>query len=181
MTVNWLLTGVPGIGKTTVVETVLSRLPELRTAGFITREIRRQEGRMGFDIIDTTGRRRILAHVDMAVTQRVGRYGVDIPGFERFLETIRFGDKTIDLIVIDEIGKMECLSPLFRRLVPHLLAGPIPVLASAARYGGGLIAEVKRRSDVILFEVHRSNRNGLPEELVEEIRLATGVRTAEPP
>lgn len=178
MSVNWLLSGVPGIGKTTAVESVMRHLKGMTLAGFITREIRQQDERVGFDIVDTAGRRRALAHVDIPGAQRAGRYGVDISGFESFLEDIPFYSTDIDLIVIDEIGKMECMSRKFRVLVLKLLSRRVPVLATVARFGGGLIRTVKRRSDTILLELHRSNRNTLPEETAREIRIATGHQDA---
>jgi nucleoside-triphosphatase len=176
LSVNWLLTGLPGIGKTTAVESVIARLPGFNTTGFVTREIRRDDSRTGFEVVDTAGRRQLLASVALPSRPRVGRYGVDLRGFERFIETIPFQSTETDLILIDEIGKMECLSKRFRRLVGGLLDRPIPVLATVARYGGGLIEAVKRRPDIILREVRRTNRNRIPDELARDIRLAVGRR-----
>jgi nucleoside-triphosphatase len=71
----------------------------------------------------------------------------------------------VDLFVIDEVGKMELLCPPFVEVVPRLLGGPVRVVATVARKGGGLIAEVKARGDVRLVEVTPENRDGLPAEL----------------
>jgi nucleoside-triphosphatase len=98
----------------------------------------------------------------------VGRYGVELPEFERLLaEELRLPEVDADLVVIDEIGKMECHSRLFVETVHELLDRPTPLLATAALKGSGLIAEVKRRPDVELMTVNIENRNGLPEDLVE--------------
>lgn len=176
MTVNWLLTGLPGIGKTTVVESVIARMPGFTTTGFVTREIRCEDSRTGFEVVDTAGRRQLLASITLPSRPRVGRYGVDLKGFERFIEAIPFQSSETDLILIDEIGKMECLSKVFRRLVAGLLGRPVPVLATVARYGGGLIEAVKRRPDIILREVRRANRSRLPDELARDIQMAAGRR-----
>ncbi|MDP3768164.1 MAG: nucleoside-triphosphatase, partial [Dehalococcoidia bacterium] len=67
-----------------------------------------------------------------------------------------------DVVLVDEIGKMECLSTAFVAAVRRLLAGPTPVIATVARRGAGLIAEVKARRDVELIHVTRANRDDLP-------------------
>lgn len=60
---NLLLTGPPGCGKTTVLERVAEQVRELRLAGFVTRELREQGQRVGFEAIGLGGHRVVLAHV----------------------------------------------------------------------------------------------------------------------
>jgi nucleoside-triphosphatase len=117
-------------------------------------------------LVSLDGRRGLLSHVDLRGPQRVGKYGVDIEDFDRFLDTIPWLEPDIGLIVIDEIGKMECFSGKFQALVRRLLDSDTPMLATIARHGSGLIAEVKRRQDVELTEVTRRNRDALAEEIV---------------
>ena len=76
----------------------------------------------------------------------------------------------VDIFVIDEIGKMECLSPVFVEAVTRVLDGPVPVLATIAAKGGGFIAQVKARSDVEIVTVTSANRDRLPDELVCRIQ-----------
>jgi nucleoside-triphosphatase len=76
-----------------------------------------------------------------------------------------------NLIVIDEIGKMELTCPSFVECVPRLLDGGMPVIATVALHGSGLIAQVKARGDVRLVEVAGHNREQLPEELDSWLRL----------
>src|SRR5262249_24678581 len=71
----------------------------------------------------------------------------------------------VDVYIIDEIGKMECLSPAFVRAVRRVLDGTVPVLATVALKGGGFIGEVKARTDVGLVEVSPANRDGLPAQV----------------
>ncbi len=75
-----------------------------------------------------------------------------------------------DLIAIDEIGKMELTCPSFVEVVPRLLDGSVPVVATVALHGSGLIAQVKMRGDVQLIEVSGHNREQLPEELERWVR-----------
>jgi nucleoside-triphosphatase len=162
---NILVTGLPGTGKTTLIRKVLEKLPRTVTAsGFFTAEIREAGERVGFAINTLDGRSGLLAHVRTGGNARVGRYGVDVTGFEGIalplLDAGRAG-----LYVIDEIGKMECFSRAFCDSVRALLDSDAPVLATVALKGGGFTAEVKARSDVALFEVTVRNRETLPDEI----------------
>jgi nucleoside-triphosphatase len=74
-----------------------------------------------------------------------------------------------DLILIDEIGKMECFSSSFGSTARDLLNAPTPVIATIAVSGGGFIAEVKARSDVEILEVTTANRDAFPQRLVETV------------
>jgi len=164
---NILLTGMPGCGKTTVVRSLLGRVGRLRCAGFYTAELRDSGQRVGFEAIGLSGNKCLLAHTGFRSRHRVGRYGVDASGFDTLViaELNRPADD-VDIFVIDEIGKMELLCPSFVSTIPNLLDGPVPVVATVAKRGGGLIAKVKARKDVQLVEVSPTNRNDLPDELV---------------
>lgn len=106
-----LITGLPGVGKTTLVRKLAARLGPLRPVGFFTEEVREGGVRKGFEWVGFDGRRGTLAHVRFSSRYRVGKYRVNVDGFERFLEGVPFLAPDTKLVVIDEIGKMECFSP----------------------------------------------------------------------
>ncbi|MBU0618165.1 MAG: nucleoside-triphosphatase [Planctomycetes bacterium] len=147
---------------------MIRRLAELLSnraiAGFCTGEIREAGQRRGFGATTFSGGSCVLAHVSLKSRQRVGRYGVDVVAFEQLVlpELAR----PCDLMLIDEIGKMECYSAPFVKAVRRLLDNPTPLIATVAVSGTGFIAEVKRRADAALWEVTRDNRDGLPQRLV---------------
>jgi nucleoside-triphosphatase len=163
---NILITGNPGVGKTTLVKKLLAQLEQLSAAGFYTEEIRESGIRKGFELVDLRGQRSVLSHVRIKGPCRVGKYGVDVVGFDAFLETVDFLDSQTDLIVIDEIGKMECYSDKFTSLMQKILESPTLVIATIARKGGGFIAEIKERKDVKLFELTMTNRDRLDHEIL---------------
>lgn len=164
-----LLTGVPGCGKTTLLRKLAHALPRFRPAGFYTEEIRIQGQRKGFRLIGFDGSTSFLAHVDLRGGPRVGKYGVDVQAFENFLEVQKLDRVETPLVFIDEIGKMECLSPRFIELVRVLLRSPKTVVATVAFQGHGLITEVKQRPDVMLIGVDARNRDLLAGTLPRQI------------
>src|SRR5271166_5642335 len=161
---NLLLTGPPGCGKTTVLERVVEHLGDLRLAGFLTLELREHGQRVGFEAVGLGGRRVILAHVQFRSLVSVGRYGVEpdrlVPLIE---EELNRPLGTVDVYLIDEIGKMECHCPQFISTMRRLLTEPIPVVSTIALRGSGFIAEVNGRPDVQVVEVTHGNRGILPE------------------
>lgn len=163
---NILLTGLPGVGKTTLIKKLSKELSGLHSVGFYTEEIREGGVRKGFDLISLDGKRGLLSHIETNSPYRVGKYGVDVKGFENFLEGIAFSTPATSLIIIDEIGKMECLSPEFRRIIKEILSSEKMLIATVALKGGGLIEEIKRRDDVMLFEITQKNRDSLLGEIL---------------
>ncbi|MBN2227584.1 MAG: hypothetical protein JW763_09480 [candidate division Zixibacteria bacterium] len=121
--------------------------------------------RKGFELAGFNGGRRVLSHVDIQSPNRVGKYGVDVPGFERFLDELNLQDVNSGLILIDEIGKMECLSRKFTELMAKLLDSSTPVIATIAKKGGSFIERIKHREDVEIIEVTAISRDQLLREL----------------
>ncbi len=162
-----LITGRPGVGKTTLIQKVVEQVQPVSMAGFFTVEIRSKGHRLGFELRGLNGDRAILAHAGLESRHRVGTYGVDTPGFEVFLEKLGLLNPHAELIVIDEIGKMELFSNRFQRLLLEVLGTNKPLLASIALYGKGLLQEIKDRPDTHLITVTRDNRDHLLAEICE--------------
>ncbi len=166
---NVLITGIPGIGKTTLIKILFDGLVHLNPVGFYTAEIRERGVRRGFELDDFHGHKGLLSHIQVKSAHRVGKYGVDIAGFERFLETIEFKKSDSRLAVIGEIGKMECLSGKFLALINELLDSEKTLIATVALVGGGIISDVKRRRDTRILQVTAANRDSLAAEIVRYV------------
>ncbi len=156
-----LLTGLPGVGKTTLIRKVVTSLHGRRVGGFFTGEIRAGHGRQGFHITTFDGRERVMAHVDLPKAHRVGKYGVDVGVVDATSEQALTLRDAVDVYVVDEIGKMECFSNRFIEAMHTLLDSKKPVVATIAQRGAGFIAAVKRRPDGELWEVTTANRDEL--------------------
>ena len=155
-----LMTGLPGCGKTTAIMKIAAELDREKVAGFYTQEIRRGDKRKGFSWRRLDGAEGVLAHVDIKGRPRVGRYGVDVAGFDESVVPILDMDQSsAKLFIIDEIGKMECFSKKFVAAVRRLFASEKSVLATVAQKGSGLIREVKEYPGVSLFNLTRQNRD----------------------
>ena len=169
---NFLITGLPGAGKTTLIKKLSEELKHLHPAGFYTEEIREAGQRKGFELISLDGKRGLLSHVEMRSPYRLGKYKVDIESFENFLNSIPFFDPSTRLIIIDEIGKMECLSDPFKNLLKKILDSGKLVIATIALKGSGLIAGIKERNDIKLFEMTKHNRDSLLFEILGHLQMS---------
>ncbi len=168
--VKILLTGSPGCGKTTAVMKILNQLDADRVSGFYTCEMRRQGVRRGFTWNRLDGTSGVLAAVGFKSPFRVSRYGVDVKGFaEHVVEAIdirRTGNK---LLVIDEIGKMECFCERFVQAVREAFASDRSILATVAQKGAGLICEVKSYPDVEVFTLTPACRTDIVDQVLERL------------
>ena len=165
-----LLTGRPGIGKTTVVRRLAELLGDWRLAGFYTEEIRREGRREGFRAVSFDERQWVIAHVSFAGPRRVGKYGVDVAAIDELAHQTLADDPDVELFIVDEVSKMECLSETFVSRFRRLLDRERPIVATVAEHGAGLISEIKGRRDCALRQVALDNREALPEKIASWIR-----------
>ncbi|MBI3671068.1 MAG: NTPase [Acidobacteria bacterium] len=168
---NLFITGKPGVGKTTLVEQVVARLRgSLRLAGFTTTEVRDPAGqRLGFNIVTVEGRQGELARVGLHSRAYVSRYGVNLESFER-LALPELARRDVDLIVMDEIGRMECASGRFRRAVEDVLDAPVDVLATLGVSRLPFFQALRDRPDVELVNLTERNREALVAEVCARLQ-----------
>lgn len=159
MTAAYLLTGSPGVGKTTLIREVLEKTNK-KAGGFYTQEVRSGGTRQGFKIVTLDGREAILAHTNIPSPHRVGKYGVDINNLEN--TAVAALEKAIadsELIVIDEVGKMELFSPRFREAVLRAMDSGKKVLGTIMLKPHPFADEIKRHPAVTVLHLTRDNRN----------------------
>ena len=157
-----LATGPPGCGKSTLIEKIAAKVDRPKT-GFYTREIREHGQRAGFSIITMEGRKGVLAHKDIKSRYRVGRYGVNIEDIEALAVPALQPRESGQLVIIDEIGKMECFSAAFRQTLLEVMKSGYDVLGSISLKGDQFIQRIKALPDVEPVRVTLENRDRLVE------------------
>lgn len=167
-----LVTGPPGVGKTTAILKLCQALAGWRLGGFTTSELCEGGQRVGFVGKGFSGQKRLIAHLDHRGPQRIGRFGVYVDAIDALALELTPAPG-VQAFVIDEIGSMECLSRDFVRAVHRVLDGNVPLVASVAMRGGGLVKSIKEEPGARLFEVAPDNRDLLPSELLIALQVAS--------
>jgi nucleoside-triphosphatase len=168
-----LITGAPGVGKTTLIREI-ARMLGADAAGFYTEETRQDGKRTGFDIVTLDGRRAPLSRAGAKSRCRVGRYGVDIEALNSVaVSAIEDALETNKAIIIDEIGKMELFSDRFREAVTRAFDSSNPVVAVIMLKSNSFADSIKARPDVTAIEVTVANRDSLPARILEELGLSS--------
>jgi len=162
----YLLTGRPGTGKTSLIKQAISGL-HIKAGGFYTEEIRTGGIRCGFRIVTLDGEEGILAHIDIQSPYRVGKYGVDIEKFEQVgVVSIERAAMESHLVVIDEIGKMELLSPRFKEVVLKIISSGRMILGTIMLAPHPWADSLKEHPQVNLVSITRANH----QEVLQDLR-----------
>jgi nucleoside-triphosphatase len=166
---NILLTGPPRSGKSTLIEKVVKKIKRPAT-GFFTRELREQGKRVGFLIETLDGKTGLLAHQNINSNYRVGKYKVNIKDLDQIAVPSMLPSTADQIVVIDEIGKMECFSRLFKETLLRVLSGENQVIGSIAIKGDRFIQTIKNRDDVILVSISENTRDLALELFLQKIQ-----------
>jgi len=163
------ITGMPSVGKTQTLVKIIESLEKhgYSVEGMITEPIIEKKKRVGFYVTDwQTREKEVFAHVDFDTKEKVGEYGVDINALEKIgIPAIEKAilDEEINIIIIDEIGKMEMLSEKFCEMVTEALDSDKPIMVTLHKKSRTpLLQDVRRRDDIRILEVTAVNRNLLP-------------------
>ncbi|MFF0396667.1 nucleoside-triphosphatase [Streptomyces sp. NPDC005248] len=176
MATRILLEGRPGVGKTTAIRRLAALLQGRDIVGFTTEEIRQGGARVGFALETAAGRRAVLAHAGFPGPPKVGRYGVDLGVMDRLalpalpaLMAASADPAPRQLVLIDELGRMELASASFREAVRSLFEADVDVVATVHAHSDPFTDALKQRPDIELIALTRANRNALPERLATRL------------
>ncbi len=165
-----LLTGRPGVGKTTVIKRIAAELGDL-AGGFYTEEIRAPDGRReGFRLVTLDGDEAVMAHTNLRGHEHpsVSRYGVNVEAIEKVgASAVRQAVASRRVVIVDEIGKMELYSRAFQRVVTEAVASQSPVLATAMSRSHPWVDELKEKRQVEVWVVTAENRDRIPQRVRE--------------
>ena len=166
---NILVTGLPRSGKSTLIQKVVKKIKRPVT-GFFTRELREKGKRVGFLIDTLDGKTGLLAHQNIKSNYRVGKYGVNLEDLDQIAVPAMIPSTANQVVVIDEIGKMECFSRLFKETLFKVLSAENQVIGSIALKGDHFIQAIKNRDDVVLISITENSRDLALELFLKEIR-----------
>ena len=167
----YLLTGRPGTGKTRLIKQVASRMRG-GAGGFYTEEIRQGGVRQGFRLVTLDGKEAILAHINIRSPYRVGKYGVDTTSLDRLgVPALNQAASAHQLIVIDEIGKMELLSADFKAAISRIINSGKRVLGTIMSTSHPWADTIKCQPQVNLISVTRTNHSEVLAELSDWLKI----------
>ena len=170
-----LITGPPRCGKSTLISKLIDYYCKRNFIihGFLTPEVKKDTTRMGFDVEDIfSGEKARLARVGNYPTKfKLGKYKVFIEEFENIISKLaNINNLKVDLICIDEIGKMELFSVKFQEWLKYLFSSNISIIATI---GLKLTHPIKdfilNLPNLMLFNLTRKNFDEIFEEIISII------------
>lgn len=165
-----LLTGKPGIGKSTVLQKVRKSYNGEKM-GIISHEIRSKEGeRIGFEAENLAGKKKIFAHKHLIKSDHVvgKKYFVDLEAIDNFVvPEIEKGISENALVFIDEIGRMQAFSSKFLKAIRKLLNSKSSVLGTIVYEPEQWSLEFRSHPESVLVTVNEKNRDLLPKVIAE--------------
>jgi nucleoside-triphosphatase len=154
----YLVTGEPGIGKTTLIRQVISTM-RLRAAGFYTEDLRTSGVREGFRIVTLDGDMALLAAAGQSGGVAVSKYGVDIGELNRVgVSALRRAIERGHVLVVDEIGKMQLYSREFRQTIFEALRAGHPLLGTIMAGRNAYADRIRHHPNVEILELTEDNR-----------------------
>lgn len=166
------ITGLPGSGKTQALMKVVEMLESesYKVGGMITEPIMEKNRRVGFYVMDWQSKNKaVLAHVSVKSKFIVGKYGVDLMSLDTVgVEALNGACRDADVIVVDEVGKMEVESEKFVHAVKDAMETDKPMILTLHKKSRNpLLQDIRRRDDVRILEVTPINRNLLPYKIIK--------------
>jgi nucleoside-triphosphatase len=165
---NIFITGAPSSGKTTIIKKIVQKLV-LPACGFYTEEELLAGKRVGFVMKTLDGKSAYLAHQDIKSAFHIRRFGVSLENIEALaVPSISLATGN-SIVILDEIGKMECFSEAFRNAVVRVMDSPNIIIGTITLGGNDFIAAIKNRADIEIISANHDNRNALPDLILKKI------------
>jgi len=164
-----LISGAPRSGKSTFMKILIKELKnEYNIIGFLTPEVKEGRSRIGFDLIsiDSNNRFPLARKGNYKSKFCLGKYHVFIDKFNNFLEKkiereiVKYNNQNKkEVILIDEIGKMELFSNKFELFLRNLFNSELLIVATIGKTLKHPIKSfLMNNTEIKYFELTRQNQ-----------------------
>ena len=167
----FILTGDPGTGKTSAVIHLVEMLKQrgLRVEGIVSREVRKDGTRIGFEFVDIASNETALLASINVTGPRVGKYSVDLAGCVFAVKMLRKAIADAEVIICDELGSMEFKSKEFVDCVSGMLELDKHIIAVVHKRLKHPVIDRYREKTSFMIELDIQNRNKVPYLLLDRL------------
>lgn len=164
-----LLTGPPRIGKTTIIERTIPLLHN-NLGGYYSPALTENGQRIAFEVVTLEGKSVLLSTKNLETPflreAKVGKHRVNLDTIDDEIVPLLIDSLSkSDVIIIDEIGPMEALSPKFCKIVLKILEIDILVIGTLAKDNNAFFNQVRAHQRVQLEAITTNNRDHFPKIL----------------
>ncbi len=162
-----LLTGRPGVGKSTAIDAFIKLYSEPATWVVTTAIPRPEGGRAGFLAANSNGLTMVISHkTDIDSNVIIGENHVDVAAVDTmFADALHHTQLNAhELTIVDEIGPIQLLSPAFSSVLERAFTTGADMVASI-HHKEDRLAPYRTSPHAILLEVTIENRDFLPQAL----------------
>ncbi len=149
-----------------MIQILLDEISDKKVSGFVTPEIKINDVRQGFKIIDLVSKEEeILASLNIKHGPSVSRYKVNVEGIDSIMDKFLENYESSEYVIIDEIGMMEFYSKKFRETVRMVLSSDKKVVATLSKK---FVKEYKDKGQI--YTLTRENFDDVFDKVRRQVR-----------
>ncbi len=169
------ISGAWGTQKSKTIKSIIDMLTkeDINVGGMVTEPIMEDNRRVGFQVMDwRTKEKAVFAHLDLDSSVEIKGYGVNLDSLNEVgVKAIKNAAQENDVVLIDEIGKMQVESEEFCEMVSKIFEVNKPLIITFEKKSRNtLLQDLRRRDDVRMLELTEVNKDLLPYKVVELLK-----------